>query len=248
MRIICYFINFNDSFYLPFLAKHYGKFCEKIIMYDNYSTDGSRKLAEELGFEVRVFGLPGVLNDQHYLDVKNQCWKEQIGKDIDYVIVVDADEFVVVGDELINKRMLGEELDSAPTVQGFNMISEQLPVGDVFEIKTGSPSESYSKQAIFNPDQITEINYIHGCHRNRMTGRITTGSICRLFHYRQIGGVQRLIDRHAMYRPRLSTFNLKHRMGHHYGTPKFTPTEIMEFNEGKRKEWEILTAEAKELW
>lgn len=248
MKIVCYFINFNDSFYLPFIAKHYGGFCEKIIMYDNHSYDGSQKLAQDLGFEVRTFGLPGVLNDQHYLDVKNQCWKEQIGKGVDYVIVVDADEFVVIGDELMEKRMLGKELDSAPTVHGFNMISEQLPVKDIFEIKTGSPSESYSKQAIFNPDMITEINFIHGCHRNRITGRITNDSICRLFHYRQIGGVQRLIDRHAMYRTRLSKFNLTHKMGHHYGTPKFTDKELEEFNNGKREEWKILTDQATELW
>lgn len=209
-------------------------------MYDNYSTDNSRKLAEELGFEVRLFGVPGVLNDQHYLDVKNQCWKEQIGKGTDYVIVVDADEFIFI-DNLVPDA-------SAPVVLGYNMISNSLPVNEITEINTGAPSESYSKQAIFNPDMITEINYVHGCHKNRMTGRIIREGKCRLLHFRQIGGVQRLIDRHAMYRPRLSTFNLKHRMGHHYGTPKFTPTEIMEFNEGKKREWEILTAEAKELW
>jgi len=231
MKIVCYFINYNDSFYIPFLAKHYFKFCEKIVMYDNYSSDDSVKIAENLGIEVRFFGVRGVLNDQHYLDVKNHCWKEQIGKSIDYVIVVDADEFV-----FIDNLKPGA---SAPIVTGYNMISEHLPENEISEINTGAYSESYSKQAVFNPDLITEINFIHGCHRNRMTGRIDHGGmLCRLLHYRQIGGLQRMLDRHWEYRRRMSKFNLDHGMGVHYlaTTPE------------KMKEWEILTAEAKNLW
>lgn len=230
MKIVCYFINYNDSFYLPFLKQHYGAFCEKIIMYDNYSSDGSHKLAEHLGFEVRKFGRPGVLDDQHYLDVKNHCWKEQIGQGVDYVIVVDADEFVCI-DNL-------QPGDSAPVVNGFNMISEILPLEHIFEINTGAPSESYSKQAIFNPDMITEINYVHGCHRNRMTGRIIREQSCRLLHYRQIGGVKRMLERHAAYMLRMSAFNIKHGMGIHY-----THTDAE-----KIREWELLTADAKVLW
>ena len=112
MRIVVYFINFNDSFYIPFLAKHYGAFCQKIIMYDNHSTDNSVAIAISLGIEVRLFGQFGQLNDQHYLDVKNHCWKEQRGH-ADYVIVVDADEFVCIG------NLIG----SAPKVTGYDMMS-----------------------------------------------------------------------------------------------------------------------------
>jgi len=230
MKIICYFINFNDSWYLPFFAKHYQRFCEKIIMYDNHSTDASRNIAEELGFEVRTFGRFGVLDDQHYLDVKNHCWKEQIGKGVDYVIIVDADEFVFIDDL--------QPGPSAPIVTGFNMISEELPVEEITEINTGAYSESYSKQAIFNPDLITEIHYAHGCHRNKMTGRIVREGNCRLLHYRQIGGLQRMLDRHAEYRDRMSKFNRQHGMGIHY----------LHTDEEKTKEWNQLTAEAKELW
>jgi hypothetical protein len=112
MKIHLYFINFNDSYYLPFIAKHYA-FCEKIIMFDNYSTDHSVTLANKLGFEVRSFGKPGELNDQHYLDVKNNCWKESRGK-ADYVIVCDADEFIW-GDYT-------KLTCSLPKSEGYNMI------------------------------------------------------------------------------------------------------------------------------
>lgn len=229
MRIVAYFINYNDSFYIPFFAKHYFKFCEKIIMYDNFSTDDSRAIAEALGIHVREFGIKGMLNDQHYLDVKNQCWKEQIGRGIDYVIVVDADEFVCIDNHTTG---------TAPIVTGYNMISERLPDWEITEINTGGLSENYSKQAIFNPDFITEINFIHGCHLNRMTGRIIREGNCRLLHYRQIGGLKRLLERHAEYRARMSKFNLQHGMGVHY----------LHSDAEKETEWNSLQSQATELW
>lgn len=199
-------------------------------MYDNYSIDNSVEIAKQHNIEVRTFGRIGILDDQHYLDVKNHCWKEQRDKGIDYVIIVDADEFVTISHKLTC---------TAPTVFGFNMISDNLPVDDIEkEINTGAPSESYSKQAIFSPDAIQEINYVHGCHRNNKIGKITNHDVCKLYHYRQIGGVQRMLDRHADYRKRMSDFNLKHGMGIHY----------LHTDEQKINEWNILKSNSVKLW
>ena len=236
MKITLYFINWNDAFYLPFIKKHYGQFCQRIVMYDNYSTDESRFLASFLGFQVREFGIPGKLDDHEYVKVKNNCWKEERRKGIDYVIVCDADEFVVIPEKLTA---------SAPVVEGFNMISEDLPKEDIFEITTGAPSVNYSKQAIFNPDRISEINFVHGCHRNNKVGDITTEEPgCKLFHFRQIGGVDRQIERHSEYRKRLSAFNLRYKMGSHYGRPEWTSEEIASFNHSKVLEWNQLKSES----
>lgn len=227
MRITLYFINWDDSFYIPFLHKHYSQFCQKMVMYDGFSSDGSQDIATKLGIEVREFGRPGVLDDEVYRSLKNNCWKEERGKS-DYVIICDADEFVLP-DKLIG---------TAPVVKGFNMISEHLPVNDIFEINTGSESESYSKQAIFSPTHIDEINYVHGCHKNHISGTITTSGHCRLLHFRQIGGVERMIARHSDYRERMSKFNLRHGMGVHY----------LATDEQKRIEWAQLQAASRKLW
>lgn len=233
MRIVLYFINWNDSYYLPFIKDHYGRFCEEIIMYDNYSSDRSMELALELGFNVRHFGMKNQLNDQHYLDVKNNCWKECRNKGIDYVIVCDADEFITP-----DFKTLSSLSPSAPKVTGYNMISEQLPSLSMMEINTGAYSEGYSKQAIFSPDRITEINYVHGCHKNYITGDITSEGNTTLYHYRMIGGVDRIISRHADYRKRMSRFNKQHKMGFHYEHS----------DDAKREEWRHLKSNAIKLW
>lgn len=229
MKITLYFINYNDSFYLPFIKEHYGKFCQRIVMYDNYSTDNSHELALSLGFEVLKFGGPQ-LNDQDYLNVKNHCWKEcrTLEMHADYVIVCDADEFV----NPIN--LTGE----TPVVTGYNMVSESLPCVSISEINTGEYSESYSKQAIFSPHKIKEINYVHGAHKNNATGEIKMEGIATLHHYRQIGGVNRMITRHAEYRARLSNFNKQHKMGFHY----------LHNDVDKINEWNTLISNSKKLW
>lgn len=228
MNIVCYFINWNDSFYIPFLHKHYSKFCSKIIMYDNHSSDNSVDICKLLGIEVRTFGKQGELNDLDYLHVKNHCWKEQRGNNVDYVILIDADEF------LFPDILKG----TAPIVNGYDMVSEELPVDSLEEINTGVSSVNYSKQCIFNPDSIEEINYNFGCHSNNIQGNIIRKGRCRLLHYRNIGGVVRLLQRHEEYKNRMSLLNKVNGLGVHYTYS----------NDKKISEWNELKNNSKKLW
>lgn len=247
MRIVLYFFNWNDSFYIPFIHKHYSQFCERIIMLDQNSTDGSQELALSMGMEVRI--RPGnTINDEDYITWKNDhpnklgraeplSWKECRGTGVDYVIVCDADEFIVLP---------GILTDPFPLVRGFNMISEVLPIEDIFEINTGAFSLPYSKHAIFCPDYVDEINYVHGAHvcnpvffdSSQRALLANTDQACTLYHYRLLGGVERVIARHADYRPRMSAFNDKHGMAFHY----------RHSDNAKRDEWDYLKGMATELW
>ncbi len=197
-------------------------------MFDNYSSDNSVELAKSLGFEVRYFGKQGELNDQHYLDVKNNCWKESRGR-ADYVIVCDADEFLY-GD-------YSRVTCSLPKSEGYNMISNTLPKSTITEIKTGTFDVNYGKQIMFDPNRISEINYVHGCHKNNAVGNITSHDTMKMLHYRMIGGVYRIINRHRIYLQRMSQFNHKHNMGHHYKHSE----------EQKRNEWNYLMSQSVEV-
>jgi len=44
MKIHAYIIAWNEEKILPFTLDYYSKFCEKIYIYDNMSTDNSDKI------------------------------------------------------------------------------------------------------------------------------------------------------------------------------------------------------------
>ena len=210
MNIECYFIAFNEAETIRFTIKHYQQFCSKVIVYDNFSTDNTREIAEEMGCEVRMFGIEGQLNDAEYLKVKNNCWK---GSQADWVIVCDADEILLPFTISNNYTIL--------KTQGFNMFSNQLPLYDWLEINTGVEDNNYSKLICFNPKAIKEIGYVYGCHEAKPVGDVRISTYpTKLLHYKHVGGSKRLAGRHALYAERLAPINLKWKLGHQYTEPR----------------------------
>lgn len=197
----------NEAETIHLTIKHYKEFCSRIIIYDNYSDDGTPDIARQMGCEVKQFGIAGVLDDREYTKLKNNCWK---GSDADWVIVVDADEIFIPPD------IWNVDVTIYQTF-GWNIYSEKIPVSDWIEITTGVRDDQYSKLVCFNPNQITEIGYIHGCHIARPTGNVNySNGLFPLLHYRNVGGIDRLIKRHDIYQKRLSDWNIKWKCGHHY--------------------------------
>lgn len=214
MTIECFFIAWNEAETIHLTIKHYQQFCSKIVVYDNFSTDNTREIAESMGCEVRLFGIEGQLNDAEYLKVKNNCWK---GSKADWVIVCDADEILFNPKiDLFHATKAGATIIST---QGYNMFSEIVPRESWMEVKTGVKDDNYSKYICFDPKPITDINYEYGCHKANPKGYVTYYYYdipLKLLHYKHIGGAKRLADRHAMYAGRLSTINRKWKLGHQY--------------------------------
>lgn len=213
MKIEAFVIVWNEIDTIHLTIKHYQRFCDVINVFDNYSNDGTFEKCQELGCNVQRFGQEGVLDDTEYLKIKNHAWK---GSDADWVVVVDSDEILWRPDI---KEALQSELDKGSTIFktfGFNIYSHEMPVNDFLEIRTGVPDKKYSKKAIFSP-KIREIGYIYGCHeaRPRGGGRYTD-ELIPLFHYRNIGGPDRLSNRHKIYRDRLSKKNKAFKLGFQY--------------------------------
>lgn len=235
MKVTLYFINWNDSYYIPFIARHYYTFCHRIVMYDNHSTDNSVELAKANGFEVETFGTIGELNDKEYLNIKNNCWKNNQD---DWVIVCDADEFLYHQTLRATLAICKLNQFSIIKTKGFNIFSENMPENDIFEVKTGVFDENYSKKVIFDPKKLTEIGYIYGCHVAKPAGYIReTTPFLTLFHYRNIGGPHKLAERHAIYRHRMAKINLKLGLGVHY----------LQSDEERTAHWVKTYAESKEF-
>jgi glycosyltransferase involved in cell wall biosynthesis len=192
MKIHVYAATYNEERFLPFFLRHYD-FAERIVIYDNESTDRTVEIAKaNRRCEVRMMATGGLYLDTALADMKNHAWKEARGQ-AEWVIVVDVDE-------LLWHRDLGGFLDYAESQQaticqprGYNMIAREFPARTDLPIteqcRLGVPSPNYSKPVLFRPAAIDEINFAVGAHRAYPTGDVNwlraAGLI--LLHYKTLG-------------------------------------------------------------
>lgn len=215
MTCEAYILAFNELDMIDLTIDHYQKFCNKITIFDNYSTDDTALLARRMGCEVKKFGTPGVLSDADYLTIKNHAWKSSTA---DWAIVCDADELLWHAE--IN-RVLSEEKGSIFRTQGYSFFSNLLPFHTFSEVKTAVLDDNYSKRIIFNPRRLKEIGYIYGCHECRPTGDLVyCETTLDVLHYKYVGGIERVLKRHHLYKSRLSEINKRWNLGHTYSLPE----------------------------
>lgn len=210
MNIEVYVITFNEAETIRLFIKHYQRLGATIKVFDNFSDDGTPYICESLGCQVETFGIKGELNDAQYRKIKNYKWK---GSKADWVIVCDADEILDISSETLEQ----EKTATIFRTHGFNIYSHDMPKDDYFEILTGVPDESYSKLVIFNPNRISDMMYEYGCHQANPYGTVVYSKVDpTLFHYRAIGGPERMVKRHALYRSRMGELNKRMGLGIHY--------------------------------
>lgn len=215
MKVEVHCIAFNEAETIHLTIKHYQQlFNADFILYDNYSNDGTAEIARHLGCIVRQFGIPGVLDDREYTRLKNDCWKSSSA---DWVIVIDADEILLPNFDL--EDTLKKDVGILGSL-GWQVFSDGMPVDKWTDITTGFRDENYSKKVCFNPTRVSEINYVHGCHFAKPKARIFPmtefNNAFTLLHYRNVGGPERLIKRHELYRSRMSAWNKQWGCGVHY--------------------------------
>src|SRR2546423_4184198 len=162
MKIHVYTICWNEEDLLPFFFKHYERFVDKIIAYDNMSSDKTPDILESHPLcERRTFDSGEEVRDDLLLELKNNAWKESRGK-ADWVIVCDVDEFIFHPDLVAYLSSCKERGVTIPQPTGFNMVSDQWPEPDkqIWEqIRDGRPDLFFSKKAVFDPNAVIDINY-----------------------------------------------------------------------------------------
>jgi glycosyltransferase involved in cell wall biosynthesis len=211
--IRAYLLCWNEIDIAKLIIDHYKTFCDKIVIMDNYSTDGTPELAIKMGCEVRQFGTMFFDDEQNKI-CKNTCWQNE--RDSDYTIVCDFDE-VLLYDPC--DFSWSHRPDIFRTM-GWQVMSDEWPSNKITDIKFGFRFDNYSKNIIFNPKEIVDINFNEGAHKCApvtRSGRIVWSSFeMPLLHYKHIGGVQRTIDRYKILQRRLSKNNRKQGFGVHY--------------------------------
>jgi glycosyltransferase involved in cell wall biosynthesis len=219
-RTVLYTLCFNEEFILPYFLRHYRRFVDRIVVYDNQSTDRSVAIAEAGGAEVRNWVSGNEIRDDIMLDLKGHCWEECRGQGVDWVIVVDVDELLyhpVIAAHLAELRRRDYTF-CVP--QGFQMVGDELPGPDeelTAAITRGVPVRKYSKPCIFNPDAIEALNFLPGCHEAQPIGRVkvSTDPNLKLLHYSWLS-FDWYRKRYAERAKRLSELNRQEGWGREY--------------------------------
>ena len=226
MKIHLYSIAWNEAVIMPHFMRHYRKFCEKITVYDNESTDQTADIVRQMGGEVKSWSSNNQINDLMYLEIKQNAYKESRGK-ADWVIVCDSDEF------LYHPNFLGKlyEYKSSginfPKIEGYEMIPDcKINSGDDLPsvYKQGVRFANLDKRAIFNPK--LDINYTIGCHGSNIPVDAieSTNSEIKMLQYKMLN-LDYFINRHQLLGSRLSEVNRKNNWGLHY---MWTPERMKE--------------------
>lgn len=216
-----YALCWNEELMLPYMFRHYSPFVDNFTIYDNYSTDNSEYIinARE-DTKVVKFSMNNQIDDNVYLDIKNNCWKKSRGK-ADYVIVCDMDEFLYHPDLKNLLQKLIENKVSFPTTVGYEMYGESVPEYDGDHqladlIQKGVRSEWLDKHIIFDPHRIVDTHFDPGAHHANPTGIVRRGdTTLKVLHYKNIG-LDYLLARYKKLGERLSKFNIENELGTHY--------------------------------
>ena len=138
------------------------------------------------------------------------------------MVVCDFDETIYsknILKELFDMKQKGFTIWSHKT---FDMITDEFPAynGELMHeiVKTGILSDKgWGKNLLFNPNDISEINYNHGAHICSPSGNLSyyTNNNIYMFHFKYLS-IQYVINKYRMYQNRLSDLNKRYGWGVQY--------------------------------
>ena len=198
---------------------------------DNESTDKTPEIVKACPkAELRTWSSNNEINENFYLDIKQNCYKESRGI-ADWVIVGDVDEFIFHPNLLEQLDFYKNKGITLPKVSGYEIVPncELDPnVNLPFEYQSGTRAINFDKRMIFNPS--LDVQFSAGCHTliNAQNGVVESEDNLYLMHFKKLN-LQYYINRHTLLGTRLSAFNIQNRMGFHY---KWSPEQMTaEYNQ-----------------
>jgi len=219
-------LTMNEAQMIRYAIRHYATFCERIVIEDLGSTDGTQAIAKEMGAEVKQHDGRGEFNDLQNKTIKNTCWADT---QADWVICSDADELIYFpgGAE---KTLASYDAQHVPVVNpfGFEMCSEEFPTGEgqIYDyVKNGARDDFwYAKKICFSPKRVGTIDFGAGAHVTHATlhgGRKVTFDAssprstpsCYLLHCHHLGSVERIGAKYEAVIARLSAQNRQFKQG-----------------------------------
>jgi len=168
-----YTLCYNENRLLQHFFNHY-KTADRIIVYDNMSTDNSVEIIKNNNRECVLFNTYESFNDSIHQSIKNEIWKKSKGI-ADFVIVQDLDEFLHFPEYPYNFKKglfeLNKQNPSYVICKGYDMACtqkefENVPTDEpIFNyLNKGIFNKQYCKPNLINPNAIENTNWTVGNH------------------------------------------------------------------------------------
>ena len=172
MKIHAFILCYNEELMIRHTLNHYTSFCDRITILDNESNDATLSIIKthfpDSIIIIKSYNSGDEIREDLYLEQKNHAWK---GSDADYVISCDMDELLYAQNIKATLQNCKDNGITLPIVEGYNMFSHTFPYDytkPLYEqVTMGVPSSGisgFSKQIIFDPKAIRDINFRPGCH------------------------------------------------------------------------------------
>jgi hypothetical protein len=190
-----YALCFNEERILPHFFDHYRQ-ADRIILYDNESSDTSVDLIKANNSTHITFNTNGTFDDTAHKNIKNHCWGQSIGV-ADYVIIQDLDEFVHfslypynIKKGLYDLKCRGVDICK---LNGYEMSCNDEEFSNirghiVDSVHNGYSRINYCKPNLINPNTVEATNYSEGSHDMiNQIKEITFDPRVLLLHYKHLG-------------------------------------------------------------
>ncbi len=221
-HIIC----FNEREILPYTIRHYRTFCERVVIHDMGSTDGSQGVAVDCGASVTQHDGRGEFDDRDNKQIKQESWKLS---GADWVIEADADELIYCPGG-VAATFAAYEAQKLAVIKpyGYEMTCSEYPttLGQIYEeVKHGARDDYwYAKPILFNPRMVASIEFSTGAHtcvaklKDRRVVKLDHNSpastpSCYLLHFHHLGPLERVAKLYDENRARQSAINKKMKWG-----------------------------------
>lgn len=214
---------YNESEIIGYSLRHYAQFCDRMIVHDALSDDGTPEIAKKLGAEVRPWVTDGV-NDILAKQLKERCVMQSKA---DWCIPVDADELIYFPQGHFHTLESYEAAQLAIVrPHGFEMFSETFPTttGQIYdEVTMGARDQCwYAKAVLTAPKRLRSITFGAGAHQTWAVLKdgsrwddikTPTEPPTYLLHCKHLGPIERQIARYTRQQARHSQTNIKARFG-----------------------------------
>jgi glycosyltransferase involved in cell wall biosynthesis len=216
-NIDVYTIMKNEVFMVKYFLRHYSRFANKIFVFDDDSTDGTREiLAQYPQVELCPLKKHGI-DDIYFRSIYQTEYRTRSRGQAEWVMCVDIDEF-------IHHRRLVKKLAECKEnkiqiikCDGYSMISNNPPEkdGQIYdEIRDGISDVWMCKACVFDP--AVDIHFRIGRHGFDIATpyKVSDATGIKLLHYRYLGE-EYCIKRSARNVSLLSESNKKWKLGVH---------------------------------